>query len=222
MFKGIILYSCFLISFISYVNFFIWYLGDQKIFVEDALYRSLSASIPTYVLIMIIHIFYYPSHKKDYAGVISFPPIIWLLSINTGFTIATLNMYYYQYYKLPDFLAFMRSWEVGGILFIIGFSFIVIAIGKFKYFNEDPNPVSSTTMIIDDGIYRVSRNPMYLGLIILQISLGSILSMLHISFMSVITYLIFKYYVIYPEERYLTEKFGDEYIKYRSVVRRWI
>ena len=63
---------------------------------------------------------------------------------------------------------------------------------------------------------------MYLGLILLQISLGMMLSMIHIGVMTIFTYIILKYYVIKPEEEYLLSKFGDEYYKYKSRVRRWI
>ena len=113
MFKKIVIYLIFILSLISYVNFFEWYLSDAKIFVEDALKLSLNASIPTYVMIMLIHIFYYPTQKDNHADVITFPPIIWLFSINTGFSIATLNMYYYQLYQIPRSFDFLRTLEIG-------------------------------------------------------------------------------------------------------------
>ena len=113
MFKRILIYLTLILSLIGYVNFFEWYLSDGKIFVEDALELSLYASIPTYIMIIIIHIFYYPANGDDHADVITFPPIIWLFSINTGFSIATLNMYYYQLYQIPRFLDFFRTSEIG-------------------------------------------------------------------------------------------------------------
>ena len=111
-------------SLVGYINFFEWYLSDTKIFVEDALVLSLYASVPAYIVIILIHIFYYPTNKDDHAGVITFPPIIWLFSINTGFSIATLNMYHYQLYQVPRFLDFLRTSEIG--LF-----FLVLAIFNF-------------------------------------------------------------------------------------------
>ncbi|GIS46237.1 MAG: hypothetical protein Ct9H90mP18_05690 [Gammaproteobacteria bacterium] len=50
---------------------------------------------------------------------------------------------------------------------------------------------------------------MYLGFIFLQLSLGILLSMVHIMLMCIFTYIIFKYYVIKPEEKYLSSKFGE-------------
>lgn len=211
-----------LLSIFGYVNFFEWYLGNQKIFVEEALYLAYRASIPTYIMIFLIHMIYYPRNIDDRANVITFPPMIWLFSINTGFTIATLNMYHFQYYQIHNMFDFYRSWELGLFVFILGSSLIFPAIKKFNSIHEDPNPTSPTTNIIKTGIYKYSRNPMYLGLMLLQLSLGMLLSMIHIGIMTIFTYIIFKYYVIKPEEKYLLAKFGDEYDKYKSDVRRWI
>ena len=59
---------------------------------------------------------------------------------------------------------FYRSWESGLFVFILGSSLIFPAIKKFNSIHEDPNPTSPTTNIIKTGIYKYSRNPMYLGL----------------------------------------------------------
>ena len=222
MFKKILIYLILTLSLIGYINFFEWYLSDDKIFVEDALELSLYASIPTYIMIILIHIFYYPANRDDHANVITFPPIIWLFSINTGFSIATLNMYYYQLYKIPRFLDFLRTSEIGLFFLVLAILLIIPAIKKFNSQHEDPNPTSPSTLIIKNGIYKYSRNPMYLGLILLQLSLGILLSMIHIMLMCIFTYIIFKYYVIKPEEKYLSSKFGDDYNHYKSKVRRWI
>ncbi|GIS46238.1 MAG: hypothetical protein Ct9H90mP18_05700 [Gammaproteobacteria bacterium] len=65
MYKRIIIFLTLIFSLVGYINFFEWYLSDIKIFVEDALVLSLYASIPTYIVIILIHIFYYPTNKDD-------------------------------------------------------------------------------------------------------------------------------------------------------------
>ena len=127
MYKRIIIFLTLTFSLVGYINFFEWYLSDIKIFVEDALVLSLYASIPTYIVIILIHIFYYPTNKDDHASVITFPPIIWLFSINTGFSIAALNMYYYQLYQIPKFLDFLRTSEIGLFFLVLAISLIVPA-----------------------------------------------------------------------------------------------
>ena len=132
MFRIFLVYMLLLSSIIGYVSFFDWYLGNLKIFVEEALTLACYASIPTYIMIFLIHIFYYPKKIDDSAVVITFPPIIWLFSINTGFSISTLNMYYFQFYQIPEIFDFYRSWKIGIVIFILGILFIFPAIKKFK------------------------------------------------------------------------------------------
>ncbi|MCJ8304221.1 isoprenylcysteine carboxylmethyltransferase family protein, partial [Shewanella sp.] len=83
-------------------------------------------------------------------------------------------------------------------------------------------PWKPTTKIISTGIYAYSRNPIYLAFCTIPLGLGLFFS--HIWLMlSVIPACISVYYLaIRPEEAYLTEKFGDEYLAYRSRVRRWL
>ena len=49
---------------------------------------------------------------------------------------------------------------------------------------------------------------MYLALLLMQIGIGMLLSVIHIVMFTVLTYLILKYFVIFPEEKYLEDKFG--------------
>ena len=109
----------------------------------------------------------------------------------------------------------------GLILVILAIVLLYISVRQFNSYNEDPNPISPSSRIIMKSIYQYSRNPMYLGMIIFQIGLGLMLSMLHISFFTVLTYFLFRYFVIAPEEKYLEQKFKQDYIEYKRKVRRW-
>ena len=62
---------------------------------------------------------------------------------------------------------------------------------------------------------------MYLAMLILQAGIGMILSMIHIIFFTVLTNMVFKYYVIIPEEIYLEKKFKMKYMNYKRLVNRW-
>ena len=63
---------------------------------------------------------------------------------------------------------------------------------------------------------------MYLGLLIMQVGIGMLLSIVHIIFFTFFTFIILKYYVVLPEEKYLENKFGKKYHEYKKSVRRWI
>ena len=222
MIKKLLCYLLLMFSLYNYFLFFEWYLGDQQIIIEDALSLSVSSSLPLFLMILLIHIFYYPKQYSERANVITFPPIIMLLSANLGFTISTLNMYHFQVYNVPRFFDFLRSTELGIIFFFLSFIILSSALKEFRRNNEDPIPTTPSTLIIRRGIYGYSRNPMYLGLLFFQIGLGMLLSMTHIIFFSFFTYLIYNYYVIKPEELYLSKKFGKAYLDYKQQVRKWL
>ena len=175
-----------------------------------------------FLAIFLIHIFYYPKINTDHATVISFPPIIFLFFTNFGFFISTLNLYFLKLYNVPEFLNVLRSHEIGLLLIISSLIIFIISINTFNKVDEDPIPTSSTTQIISGSIYKYTRNPMYLAILILQIGIGMSLSMIHIIFFVIFTYITLKYYVILPEEKYLEKKFGTQYLVYKKTVRRWL
>ena len=80
--------------------------GDKRIFIEDAFWLSMYASIPMYCFIFFIHLFFYPKNTNDYAEVLTFPPTLMLFSMNTAFFISSINRYHFQIYDLPKFFDF--------------------------------------------------------------------------------------------------------------------
>ena len=222
MFKKILLYLIIIYSLGNYFQFFSWYLGDSQMIIEDAFTLSLHSSLPMFLAIFLMHIFYYPKINKDHALVISFPPIIFLFFTNLGFFTSTLNLYFLKLYDIPEFLNILRSYEIGLLLIISSLIIFIISINTFNDIDENPIPTSSTTQIISQSIYRYTRNPMYLAMLILQVGIGMSLSMVHIIFFTIFTYMVLKYYVILPEEKYLEKKFREKYLVYKKIVRRWL
>ena len=222
MFKKILLYLIIIYSLGNYFQFFSWYLGDSQMIIEDAFTLSLHSSLPMFLAIFLMHIFYYPKINKDHALVISFPPIIFLFFTNLGFFTSTLNLYFLKLYDIPEFLNILRSYEIGLLLIISSLIIFIISINTFNDIDENPIPTSSTTQIISRSIYGYTRNPMYLAMLILQVGIGMSLSMIHIIFFTIFTYMILKYYVILPEEKYLEKKFRAKYLVYKKIVRRWL
>ena len=186
----------FFYSLSNYYEFFSWYLGDEQMIIEDAYQLSLLSSIPMFIFIFLIHFFYYPKDNSDRANVISFPPIIFLFSVNLAFTISMSNMYYFQIYELPEIFNIFRSTNMGLLLIIFALIIFYFSLNEFNKKNEDPIPTSPSNLIIDYGIYSLTRNPMYLALLIMQIGIGMILSVIHIVIFTLITYFILKNYVI--------------------------
>jgi protein-S-isoprenylcysteine O-methyltransferase Ste14 len=79
-----------------------------------------------------------------------------------------------------------------------------------------------TRMIIATGPFRFTRNPLYVSGILLVVGVGVLLNNLWIIGLLVPSVFLVMYGAILQEERYLTNKFGEEYLKYKSSVRRWL
>lgn len=80
----------------------------------------------------------------------------------------------------------------------------------------------NTTGIVIKGLYQYSRNPMYLGLLIILFGFGLWLGSLSPFLMLPVFYWVITEMQIKPEERMLEQKFGKEYLDFKNRVRRWL
>ena len=110
------------------------------------------------------------------------------------------------------------------LIFVMGLVFVLSAMRQFKQKNTIINPMTprKTTTLVVDGIYKYSRNPMYLGLLLVLTSsgvyFGSWLSLLIVP----LFWLLISALQIIPEEEAMLELFGENFVKYKRKVRRWI
>ena len=63
----------------------------------------------------------------------------------------------------------LGSQVVGGVLIVISLTLLVIAGGLFKKADTDLIPFKNVTALVTDGVYRFTRNPMYLGMTLVQL-----------------------------------------------------
>jgi len=143
-----------------------------------------------------------------------FPPI-WLL-------ISLLAMYsLHRWIPLIQFYEPLRGgWTA--LLFIPGLLLTLIALWDFKKAKTGAVPFSKSTALVTDGVYRFTRNPMYLGMALilagLAIKFGSLGPWLPIPlFVAII-----QHQFIRNEEIFLTAIYGDQYRQFCQNVRRWI
>ena len=114
---------------------------------------------------------------------------------------------------------------VGGGLVVVGVAVVAIGASEFRQADTtvDPRTVAKTSTLVTSGIFRLTRNPMYVGMVLVLIGWGSAhgsvaaLTIGCFGFMAVLTRL-----QIIPEERMMTQIFGCTYATYRTQVRRWI
>jgi protein-S-isoprenylcysteine O-methyltransferase Ste14 len=96
---------------------------------------------------------------------------------------------------------------------------------SIKLFRRAGTPVPGnkpTTAIVRTGPYRFSRNPIYLAFLAFQLGLAILVNSLWLVATLTPTVAIIAVVVVPSEERYLTGRFGTEYLKYKASVRRWL
>lgn len=114
-------------------------------------------------------------------------------------------------------------WRLFGCIpLLLGILLNLVADTTFKRNNTTVKPFEESTSLITTGVFRLSRHPMYLGMVLILVGLamllGSLLSFLVIPVFAVLMDVIF----IRVEEHILADRFGDTWQKYQAKVRRWI
>ena len=110
----------------------------------------------------------------------------------------------------------------GALLVGLGLGAMAAAMGLFRAIGQDPAPWESTPAIVSTGIYGFTRNPMYLGMGLMQAGIGLALANGWVIALVPVTWVAVYLTAIHHEEAYLEEKFGAEYSDYKSRVRRWL
>jgi protein-S-isoprenylcysteine O-methyltransferase Ste14 len=112
---------------------------------------------------------------------------------------------------------------IGGLaVLVLGVALIAAARILFVRTGQSPMPWKPTPELILNGPYRFSRNPMYLGCTVVVLGLGLALNNLWISLFAVPALLAVHFIAVLPEERYLSDKFGESYERYLARVRRYL
>ena len=111
---------------------------------------------------------------------------------------------------------------IGFLFFVIGTVLNIWTDQLFKKVNTTVKPFEKPSTLILKGPFKISRNPMYLGMAILLIGIGFILGSIT-SFAGFVLFIITMEIAFIPQEDMnLQEKFGDEYLAYKKRIRRWI
>jgi protein-S-isoprenylcysteine O-methyltransferase Ste14 len=150
----------------------------------------------------------------DNPGVIAFPPLIWLVN-------AVLSLLVHLFIQLP-IMKYSISLVCGMVFIILAPTLALSALRTMKAAGTNVHPSEPALTLVRGGPFRFTRNPMYLALCLVQIALGFFLDDWITLLFVVPVALILHYGVILREERYLTAKFGEPYLQYKSEVRRWI
>jgi protein-S-isoprenylcysteine O-methyltransferase Ste14 len=152
---------------------------------------------------------------SDNAGVRFPPPFIYLGVLLIG--IGAERFVPLRHFGLDRSLLVI----LGLTLVAAGILLGVSAVGLFRRSDTTPEPWTSTTAIVTTGVYRYTRNPMYLGMASIYAGLAAVADSPLALILLPAVLLIIQSQVIAREESYLAAKFGDVYLDYKRRVRRW-
>ncbi len=126
-------------------------------------------------------------------------------------------------FLLPITQITRTPWNLSGAILIgVGLMMNVVASNAFNKHKTTIKPYEEPTALVTDGLFRVSRNPMYLGAVLLltgaAITLGSLSSFIIVP----VFFFLMNEIFIKPEEKMLEEKSSEAYLAYKKQVRRWL
>jgi protein-S-isoprenylcysteine O-methyltransferase Ste14 len=119
---------------------------------------------------------------------------------------------------------FGARYLAAGFLFLLGLLISLLGVTSFKRAKTTVNPLTpqSASSLVTSGIYQRTRNPMYLGFLLALVGWCVFLSNVAAFVFLPLFILYMNRFQIRPEERALAALFGDEFVRYRSKVRRWL
>ena len=152
--------------------------------------------------------------EPDNPGIRIHPPLVLLAVILTG--VGLQKLWALQLTAWP-------GWPVAGwVLIGVGVAILVTGWVQFYRARTDVLIHRPASTLIQNGLYRRSRNPIYVSALFVQLGIGLRLNNLWIVLLVAVTMFIFTKYVIAREEAYLERAFGEGYVDYTRKVRRWL
>ncbi len=142
------------------------------------------------------------------------PPLVMLVHLLAAFL---LNWFFPLPIAFPKYL----EWT-GYILVLMGLGLAFSAVNRFAKAHTTLDPHGSVSVLVLEGPYRFSRNPIYLGFVCTLIGLPLALGIYWGAVLSPLLMALLYRLVIRHEEAYLEKKFGEAYAGYKSRVRRWV
>jgi len=153
-------------------------------------------------------------NERDAPGVVALPPLIYLAFLAAGIVLDRL----FPVELLPDAL----QYPLGIALMAIAALVMPFVLRRFRKAGTSLDVRKPTSALVTGGPYRFSRNPAYLSLTLLYAGIGVAADSLWIVGLLVPVLAVMQYGVILREERYLERKFGEDYLRYKRSVRRWL
>ena len=154
----------------------------------------------------------------DTPGVRIPPPLIFLAGLAGGFALDRAWVSIPIVDPTRETWVHLHAFAVG----LVAVWLLASSLRSFRQRQNDPRPWREDTALVEESVYRYTRNPMYVGMALAYATIALACNALWPLLLLVPVILAIRYYVIAREERYLTRQFGQPYLDYCSRVRRWL
>ncbi|GAB3779377.1 isoprenylcysteine carboxylmethyltransferase family protein [Spirosoma horti] len=152
--------------------------------------------------------------NSDKANVIAFPPLLFGATLVIGVLLS---------YIFPTpLLARHTALTIGLVLLISGVITLLLAFQGMIQHKTTIHPNGATTAIVSNGLYRYTRNPMYLSLTLIYVGVSVATNAWWGLLLLIPLLFVVQKGIVEREEQYLAQKFGEEYLSYKAQVRRWL
>ena len=145
------------------------------------------------------------------------PTLLFVLTFVVGLFFSYLIPWNITQY-IDDSIVFLLAVIILSISLVIN----ILAYREFKKSLTPYEPFVKPKVLIRNGIFTVSRNPVYLALILSQFGLAFVFDTLWIHFTAFILWILLDIFIVRDEEKMLYETFKNKYIDYKKMTRRWI
>jgi protein-S-isoprenylcysteine O-methyltransferase Ste14 len=115
-------------------------------------------------------------------------------------------------------------YSLAGLVLVVGLGFDALGLLAFRRARTTVNPLrpGKASALVATGVYRITRNPMYVGMALLLCGWAAMLGSLAALAGPLVFVLFITRFQIVPEERVLSAKFGEDYTRFCQQVRRWL
>jgi protein-S-isoprenylcysteine O-methyltransferase Ste14 len=153
----------------------------------------------------------------DFADVAVKPPLLFGGALALGYVLSL-------YFPLGPGLAQANALAltVGITLIALGFALTIRSVQMFRRAGTNVVPGKPATALVTAGPYRFTRNPIYIGFVLVYFGLSIVLTSMWVLLLLFPTLVILHRGVVKREEAYLERKFGDAYRAYKARVPRWL
>jgi protein-S-isoprenylcysteine O-methyltransferase Ste14 len=146
--------------------------------------------------------------------VVRIPTPIWLIGL------VALALLVDRWLQLP---ALLRHVPTGAVLIVIGLVISISGVATFRMQRAEIKPAADVhSTLVASGPFRFTRNPMYLGLVVIGVGAALVAGTWLMWLVPVIGFVLDEFVIIPFEERSMERAYGDAFRAYKARVRRWL